>query len=186
MRRNLFALIVCFSMLLVFAGCSRNENGAKQAGDTSASQNASENQLATSTKPPPADVVKVSADGAELKAGGSGEAAVKLTIASGYHINANPASFSWLKPTVLEAESGEGVTPGKPVYPPSVTRKFSFSNDALAVYEGDATIKLPLSAAGGAKKGAHTLKGKVRVQACDDEACYPPTTIETSIPVTVK
>jgi DsbC/DsbD-like thiol-disulfide interchange protein len=122
----------------------------------------------------------------EIKAGGSAEASVKLTIASGYHINANPPSFSYLKATELTIEPNEGVTLGKPVYPASVTRKFAFSKDPLAVYEGEATIKLPVNAASNAKQGEQTLKGKLRIQACDEEACYPPRTIETSIPVTIK
>ena len=122
----------------------------------------------------------------EIKAGGSGEAIIKLAITSGYHINANPPSFSYLKATELMVEPSGGITPGKPVYPPSITRKFAFSKDQLAVYEGETEIKLPLSVAADAKKGAQTLRGKLRIQACDEEACYPPTNIETSIPVTVK
>jgi hypothetical protein len=121
-----------------------------------------------------------------MKAGGSAEASVKLTIASGYHINANPPSFSYLKATEITVEPGDGLTPGAPVYPASVTRKFAFSKDSLSVYEGEATIKLPLKAASTAKPGAQTLKGKLRIQACDEEACYPPRTMETSIPVTIK
>lgn len=122
----------------------------------------------------------------EIKAGASAEASIKLTIASGYHINANPPSFPYLKATELTVEPSESITPGKPVYPSSVTRTFAFSKDPLAVYEGETEIKLPLSAAGNAQKGAQTLKGKLRIQACDEEACYPPRTIETSIPVTIK
>lgn len=121
-----------------------------------------------------------------MKAGGEAVASIKLTIASGYHINANPPSFPYLKATELEIEPSAGITPGKPVYPSSVTRKFAFSKDPLAVYEGETEIKLPLSAASDAPKGAQTLKGKLRIQACDEEACYPPRTVETSIQVTIK
>jgi DsbC/DsbD-like thiol-disulfide interchange protein len=167
MRRNKFSLILCSLLLLVFAACSQNENATN------------------STKAPPADVVRAEASKVEIKAGGSTEASVKLTIANGYHINANPASFSYLKATELTAEPAEGITPDKPVYPASVTRKFAFSPDPLAVYEGEATIKLPLNAAGNAQKGAHTLKAKLRIQACDEQSCYQPRTIELPIPVTV-
>jgi hypothetical protein len=131
-------------------------------------------------------VVRVETPGIELKAGSSGEASVKLTIAGGYHINANPPSFSYLKATELTVEPSAGISAGAPVYPSSVTRKFAFSKDPLAVYEGETAIKLPLSVAANSQKGAQTLKGKLRIQACDEEACYPPRTIEASIPVTVK
>lgn len=186
MRRNNLALIVCSLLLAVFTSCSQSGKTANQASTTSTNSPSSENTTSTSTKTPPADVVRAEASNAEIKAGGSAEASVKLTIASGYHINANPPSFSYLKATELTVEPGEGVTPGAPVYPASVSRKFNFSKDPLNVYEGEALIKLPLSAAGNAQKGARTLKGKLRIQACDEEACYPPRTIETSIPVTIK
>lgn len=185
MRRKYFALIFCSLLLLVFTACSQSVETTKQAANTS-TNSSSENPVSTSTKTPPADVVRADVGNVDVKAGGTAEASVKLTIANGYHINANPPSFSYLKATELTVEPGEGITPEKPVYPASVTRKFAFSKDPLAVYEGEATIKLPLTAASDAKKGAHTLHGKLRIQACDEEACYPPRNIETSIPVTIK
>jgi hypothetical protein len=185
MRRNNFALIFCSLLLLVFTACSQSENTTKQTANASNSSSP-ESPVSTSTKALPADVVRAETSNVEIKAGGSAEASVKLTIAGGYHINANPPSFSYLKATELQIEPNEGITPGKPVYPASVTKKFSFSKDPLAVYEGETTIKLPLNAASNAKQGGQTLKGRLRVQPCDEEACYPPRTIETSIPVTIK
>jgi hypothetical protein len=186
MRRNNLVLIFCSLLLLVFTACSQSENATKQTANTSPNSSKSESPASTSEKAPPADVVRADVADVEVKAGGSAEASVKLTIASGYHINANPPSFSYLKATELAIEPNEGITPGKPVYPASVTRKFAFSKDPLAVYEGEATIKFPLNAASNAKKGEQILKGKLRVQPCDEEACYPPRTVETSIPVTIK
>ena len=180
-------IIVCLFALFLSA-CSQSETskpGTTSSANTAEASNSSP-PIETSTKAPPADVVRVETPSVEIKAGSSGEASIKLTIASGYHINANPPSFPYLKATELNVEPTAGITAGKPVYPSSVTRKFAFSKDPLAVYEGETAIKLPLSAAGNAQKGAQMLKGKLRVQACDEEACYPPRTIETSIPVTVK
>ena len=180
-------LIGCCLFALFLSACSETQTSKPGSAETStpaASNNPATGE--TTSKAPPDDVVRATPASVEIKAGASAETSVKLTIASGYHINANPPSFSYLKATELAVEPVEGITPGKPVYPASVTRKFAFSKDPLAVYEGDAEIKLPLSAAGNAKKGAQTLKGRLRIQACDEEACYPPRTIETSIPVTVK
>lgn len=186
MRRKIFASVFCSLLLLVFTACSQSVETAKQTAGASTNTPASEGAPSTSTKTPPADVVRADAGNVEVKAGGKGEANLKLTIAGGYHINANPPSFPYLKATELTVEPSEGVTPAQPIYPTSVTRKFAFSKDPLAVYEGEALIKLPLTIASNAQKGAHTLKGKLRIQACDEEACYPPRTIETSIPVTIK
>jgi len=187
MRRNNCVLILCLSLLLVFTACSQDGNkAAKEAAGTSS--NASGNPDSSAGKDPPKDVVRAEAGNVEIKAGATAEAAVKLTIAKGYHINGNPPSFPYLKPTELEVEPGGGITAGSaPVYPPAVSRNFAFSKDGpLAVYEGEVVIKVSLNAAGSAKKGLQTLKAKVRVQPCDEEACYLPRTIETTIPVTVK
>ena len=184
MRRNILPLTFCSLLLIASAACSQNENATKQTANNSINQTSSEGS--TSTKTPPADVVRAEASKVEIKAGGSAEASVKLTIANGYHINANPPSFSYLKATELTVEPAEGITPDKPVYPASVSRKFAFAPDPLAVYEGEATIKLPLKAASNAQQGAHTLKGNLRIQACSEELCFQPRTIETAIPVTIK
>ncbi|HUQ32802.1 MAG TPA: protein-disulfide reductase DsbD N-terminal domain-containing protein [Pyrinomonadaceae bacterium] len=186
MTQKITLLILCLSAIFVSA-CSQTETANKGGGtpETTAAANNS-TPAETTTKAPPADVVRVETPSVEIKAGGSTDVALKLTIAKGYHINANPPSFSYLKATELTIEQAGGITPGKPVYPSSVTRKFAFSKDPLAVYEGETAIKLPLTAAGSAPKGVQTLKGKLRIQACDEEACYPPRTLETSIPVTVK
>src|SRR5918912_1443171 len=186
MRRNNFAPILCSFLLLIFTACSQSENATKQTASASKNPSSTESQGTTQAKTPPADVVRASADPIEIKAGGTAEAPVKLTVASGYHINSNPPSFSYLIPTELKVEPGEGITPAQPVYPASVKRNFNFSKDGpLAVYENEATIKLPLTAANSAQKGEHTLKGRLRVQPCDEESCYQPRTIEVSIPVSV-
>jgi hypothetical protein len=67
-----------------------------------------------------------------------------------------------------------------------VTKKFTFSEQPIAVYEDEVLIKLPLTATAAAQKGEQQLKGKVRFQACDDEVCYPPRNLETPIAVTIK
>lgn len=169
---------------IFLAGCSQTQTS--NSGPNANATSGSPGQIQTSSEAAPADVVRVDVPAAEVEAGGSAEAEVRLTIAQGFHVNANPPTFSYLKATELTVEPGQGVTAGKPAYPASVTRKFSFSNDPLAVYEGETAIKLPLAAAADAKKGAQTLKGRLRVQACDDEKCYPPRTLEAPIPVTVK
>jgi hypothetical protein len=121
----------------------------------------------------------------ELKQGGSAEASVKVTIANGYHINANPASFSYLIATELQLQPNYDVTAEAPKYPASVTKTFAFSKDPLNVYEGTAEIKVSFRAASKAPKGDLKLGARLRVQPCDEQTCFPPRTIETSIPITI-
>jgi DsbC/DsbD-like thiol-disulfide interchange protein len=175
-----FYLAVAVLLLLMGAACGGKEGQAPGA-NTSSNQNTSE----AGVRPPPSDLVRAEAQGVEIKAGGSAEAAVRLTIAEGYHITANPATLSYQIPTQVSVEPGEGITAGQPAYPPSLTRKFAFEPQPFAVYEKEAVIKLPLRAEAGAQKGTHQLRLKLRVQACDDQSCYPPRNINTSLPVIV-
>ncbi|HEX8097022.1 MAG TPA: protein-disulfide reductase DsbD domain-containing protein, partial [Pyrinomonadaceae bacterium] len=172
MIRRTPAPLFCSALLILYAACS-------QPGGPPANIHAdSEGQTQTATGAPAisssTDVVKVSSAPVEITAGGSADASVRLSITSGYHVNANPPTFSYLKPTEVNVEAGEGLSAGKPDYPASVTKKFSFSEKPLAVYEGEVEIKVTVRAAPNATKGAHTLRARVSVQACDDKACYRP------------
>ena len=109
---------------------------------------------------------------------------IELSISPGFHINANPATFPYLIATEVLPGQADRITTEQPVYPSAVKRKFEFAEQPLDVYERDAQIKLLLHI-DKATKGPHSLPIKVRVQACDDEKCYPPATLEGSIPVTV-
>src|SRR5262245_13048236 len=56
------------------------------------------------------DVVKAKPQEVTIAPGESGELPVTLQIASGYHVNANPPSFSYLKATELELTPAEGIS----------------------------------------------------------------------------
>jgi hypothetical protein len=108
-----------------------------------------------------------------------------LSISPGYHVNANPATFPYLIATQVTPGAVEGITSDKPVYPPAEKKKFAFAEEPLAVYEGQAQIKLPLRA-DAKSKGPVTVPIDVRVQACDQEKCFPPDTLHLTIPADVK
>ena len=109
-----------------------------------------------------------------------------LSISPGYHVNANPATFSYLIPTAVNPGKAAGVIAGKPIYPSAQKKKFQFAEEPLAVYEGEVQIKLPLRVEANATKGARSLPIEVRVQACDSEKCYAPDTLKTTVAVDVK
>jgi thiol:disulfide interchange protein DsbD len=148
------------------------------------------NTAESNTSEPPAinsvDVVKASPQEVTISAGESGEALVRLQISNGYHVNANPASFSYLIPTQLELRSADGIAVEFITYPDPLTRKFSFSEKPLAVYEGETTLKARLKTDKASKPGTHNLSAKLRVQACDDKVCYAPGAIDLVVPVNIK
>jgi hypothetical protein len=177
MRRKIL-LSIALSAPLVFASCGDNQTGA---ANNAASPTAQVQPTAVQQQ----QFVTATVEEAKLDAGGAGEANVTLDIADGYHVNANPASDKFYVATEVQAAPQEGITPGKPVYPPGVQRKLSFSDKPLSVYEGHAVIKLPLLADKSATKGSHTFHATIRVQPCNDQACLSPRNIDAAIPVTV-
>ncbi len=71
-------------------------------------------------------------------------------------------------------------------YPDPITKKFSFAEKPLAVYEGETTLTVRLKADKSVQPGKQTLAGKLRVQACDDQVCYAPGVIDVTIPLTIR
>jgi hypothetical protein len=133
-----------------------------------------------------ASVVKVRAADVSIPASGNADAIVTLSISPGYHVNANPATFSYLIPTAVNPGKADGIIAGKAVYPAAQKKKFQFADEPLAVYEGEVQIKLSLRVEANANKGMRSLPIEVRVQACDSEKCYAPDTLKTTIAVDVK
>ena len=171
MKPKVLILILC----CLIGGC------AKAPAENSAATNAAE--------PPPiksVDVVKASPQEVTFAAGESGEAIVKLEIKNGYHVNANPPSYSYLKATQLEITPAEGISVQFVTYPDPLTRKFAFSEKPLAVYEGETTLKAKLKADKSTKPGTHNLSAKLSVQACDETVCYAPGTMDVTVPVNIK
>ncbi|HKO63244.1 MAG TPA: protein-disulfide reductase DsbD domain-containing protein [Pyrinomonadaceae bacterium] len=131
-------------------------------------------------------VVTVEAPAVEMNAGASVETNVRLKVDHGYHINANPASFPYLIATELNVPKADGISAARVNYPQPVSRKFSFSEEPLSVYENAADLRVTLLADASARRGQTSIPAKLRIQACDDKVCYPPGTIDVWIPVTVK
>ncbi len=133
-----------------------------------------------------AQVVKVAAAPVNILQSSPVDAVIALSVSPGFHINANPATFSYLIATEVTAGKFEGISVGAPAYPAAVKKKFQFAEQPLAVYEGEIPITLHLRAEANATTGTKSLPVSVRIQACDEEQCFPPATINTTISVTVK
>ncbi len=132
------------------------------------------------------DVVKAEPEPVEIAPGGSSEARIKLTIQNGYHVNANPPTYPYLIPTAFEMAPQDGLSIGQISYPAPINIKLAFAEKPLAVYEGQTTIKAALKADESVQPGERTIPAKLRIQACDNQVCFPPGSIDLTIPVTVK
>lgn len=131
-------------------------------------------------------VVKVTSSATSVSKNDSADAVVRMQIDSGYHVNANPPTFPYLKATEVEVPQSQGLSVGFIRYPNPVTKKFAFAEQPLAVYEGETLITIRLKADKSAKSGLQNLVAHLRVQACDNQVCYAPGVIDFTIPVNIK
>jgi DsbC/DsbD-like thiol-disulfide interchange protein len=177
-----FLAVLCVLVGFTLSGC-KDIHETIHPGTDSANPSSSPAQTSISSS---ASVVKVRTADISIPAGGNADATVTLSISPGYHVNANPATFSYLIPTAVNPGKAEGVIAGKPIYPIAQKKKFQFAEEPLAVYEGEVQIRLPLRLEANAGKASRSLPIDVRVQACDSEKCYAPDTLKTTIAVAVK
>jgi DsbC/DsbD-like thiol-disulfide interchange protein len=178
------ALLLC--ALLLACGQDSAPTNAPAADAQPAASTSNANKATTAPKSPLEGIVRASVERVEMSAGETVEASVRLSITDGYHVNANPATEKFLIPTAISVKPEADITVDKIVYPKPLKKKFPFAEVPLDIYEGEAFIKLTLSAARDLKPGPHTLRAEIRVQPCDDQTCYPPATIATVIEVTIR
>jgi thiol:disulfide interchange protein DsbD len=108
--------------------------------------------------------------------------AVVSKISPGFHINAHMPSEDYLIPTKVTADLSPGVFLVESTYPHGVMRAFRFSKTPLRVYEGTFTVLMKLRANATAPIGPQKISLTVAYQACNQDACLPP----TKIPVTAE
>ena len=140
---------------------------------------------ASAQSPAGAVTVKPREESYSVKRGSSSVVGIAIKIKEGYHINSNRPRDKFLIATVLKIERESGLVLGPVRYPKPKMQKFSFSDKPLSVYEGEAILTFSLRASATATSGNHTLHGKLTVQACNDEQCLRPQTLNVDIPVAV-
>jgi len=64
--------------------------------------------------------------------------------------------------------------------------KHVYTEKPLAIYEGETELKATLKADKSVKPGQRSISARLRIQACDEQVCYPPGTLELAIPVNIK
>ncbi|RAP56092.1 protein-disulfide reductase DsbD domain-containing protein [Oleiagrimonas sp. MCCC 1A03011] len=116
-------------------------------------------------------------------ADGSRAIAVRLLIAPGWHVNANPASFESLIPTTLRTRVA-----GKPVrlevrYPLGRTSAIRLQGKPLKVYENGTVLTARMPAPKLiAARADDELVLDVAVQSCSDQGtCLPPAELTTRL-----
>ena len=118
--------------------------------------------------------------------GGSFQIAVILKIRPGFHINARKPSAAYLIPTDLRADLPASFkSAGEVSYPKGELRTFAFTKTPLNVYQDKVILRVPLTAQPDAPVGQQHIPLKLRYQACNNEVCLPPVTLDVDAAVTV-
>ena len=121
-----------------------------------------------------------------VKRGGHTSVVVTIKIAPQFHINSVKPADADLIPTKLAINSAAGFKVGSPVYPPNKTVRESYSPKPMLVYQGTATIRVPITVESSAAPGKHVLSGALSYQGCNQSACYPPKSVPVNVTVTVR
>jgi hypothetical protein len=121
----------------------------------------------------------------KVKQGSTFQAAAVLDIDGGYHVNSSRPTESYLIATSLKIDQTSALSLGGVIYPPGVSKKFTFSEKPLSVYEGRVVLKFMGRAGSTLPVGSHSLHGKLTIQACNDQACLQPKTVDVDIPFEV-
>lgn len=106
--------------------------------------------------------------------------ALHFRVAQGLHINSHTPSDEFLIPTTFSIPDGMGVRLDTATYPTGTIISLSFDpKTKLSVYTGEFAVQARIVATA----GNHLVQAKLRYQACDNNQCMPPKTINVPIDV---
>lgn len=113
------------------------------------------------------------------------EVKIAVQLRDGYHVNSNSPNDDYLIPLRLRWDQSGPLKAVEVIYPTPELRKYNFSSKPLSVFTGDFSILTRFKAAD-APLGPGALVGRLRYQACDEESCLPPRTLEVRLPFEIQ
>jgi DsbC/DsbD-like thiol-disulfide interchange protein len=114
------------------------------------------------------------------------QAKIPVTVQPGYHVNSNKPNDEYLIPLRLTWTSTGALQAGEVTFPKPTLEKYGFSEKPLSVFTGNFAITANFKIAANAPAGPGSAAGKLRYQACNDKACFPPKTLDISIPYQIQ
>ena len=126
---------------------------------------------------------KLSAE--KAAAGSTFKVAVILKIVEGWHINSHTPTYDYLIGTTFEPVQRGGIIVTDVQYPTGGKTKFGFAEDSLSVYQGNPRIFFTIKLSEKVPLGKDTLHAKVEVQACNNQVCLAPASIDVIIPIEI-
>jgi len=119
------------------------------------------------------------------KRGSEVTATLSVVMREGFHVNSNKPNEDYLIPLKLTWTPGP-VEPGAVEYPKPHNEKYEFSEKPLSVYTGNFEIVSKFKVPADAPQGPGIAMGKLRYQACNNNACFPQKKLEVKLPVDIR
>lgn len=118
-----------------------------------------------------------------MKAGGTATQTLNVAVLPGFHVNSDKPKDEFLIPLKLTWTDGplqaKSITYPKP-------EEIKVGKDMLSVFTGNFTIQTAFKASERSAQGASTITGKLRYQACNNEMCFRPASIDIRVPVVIE
>lgn len=111
---------------------------------------------------------------------------VRARVEPGHHIQSDRPTESYIVPTELTVEAPAGIVVSGIEYPPAEMKEFAFAKGKKwSVFPESPVFSAAVRASEDAEQGEVTLKVRLDYQACSDEQCLPPESVETTVKLTV-
>ena len=118
--------------------------------------------------------------------GSLGKVELQFEITKGFHINSNTPSEEYLIPTALKMDAPTDIVVGRITYPTGQDITLPFAPDLkLNVYSGEFAVSVNVRPLTSVVPGKYALHGRLKYQACDKAACYPPKEMPVTFEVKV-
>lgn len=107
---------------------------------------------------------------------------LKVVIAPGFHVNSDKPKDEFLIPLKLTWASGplevKSITYPKP-------EEIKVGQEMLTVFTGTFEIRTEFRATEQANPGASVIDGKLHYQACNNQMCFRPATVDVRLPILI-
>lgn len=141
--------------------------------------------LALAAEEPPTVTAQVLHSRAAYAQGASYPLVISFSIRPGFHINAQRPTEPDSYPTSLAWQPAPEFSFEPAVFPSPHAYKPSFSDKPIEVLDGSVAVRATFKVAANAAPGPHLVKAKLQFQACDDQSCLMPETLEVPVTITV-
>jgi DsbC/DsbD-like thiol-disulfide interchange protein len=118
------------------------------------------------------------------KRGAAVQAKIPVSVDPGFHVNSDKPKEEFLVPLSVTWTSTGAMEAGPVVYPKPSTE--TVADQQLLVFTGKFDLIANFKIARGATAGPGAAAGKLKYQACNSTTCFPPKTIEISVPYQVQ